>query len=187
MGTGLEPVAGEPGVYRSHALAALEAHVWRVAAIDRDPAVWWAAEVVQLASTWSPQCAVICIAFFIDPMAETIKPNPPEWVVGACSRRPETRRAAGEIATFSLGRLARAQHSEFLDALHAFRQVRQLRQRRRQRSNSIPCGRWPIRPRALEQSCQSPRPRSGCPTLSAIAHGSSVRSAVTNQSGSALP
>jgi hypothetical protein len=102
--------------------AALEAQRWRVTANDRDPGVWWAAELVQLESTWSPQSAVIWIAFLVDPMAEISNPNPPVWAVGASSRRPEARHDAGDIATLSLGRPFRRECPMFLEALHAYRQ-----------------------------------------------------------------
>ena len=65
---------------------------WSVASLELSSDCWWAKEVWELRSEWTPKGAVIYLSLLVDPMEEFDRNNIPDaavWAVGISEIFPE--------------------------------------------------------------------------------------------------
>jgi hypothetical protein len=97
---------------------------WGIEKIIMDDLDWWADEIWILKSIWSPEDAMACITFLVDPMFEgNRKKGEAVWGVGCCKEWPKSRNAAESIGVISLksGLKNKIEIEGFLDKLEKIR------------------------------------------------------------------
>ena len=105
---------------REGIVAALRERGWRVVAVDDSPEEWWADEVVELESKWSPVGARVVLAFLVDPQHDRIRrKGEGVWAVLASAGRPVDGR--GDGPTLSLGQGWQDRLADFAAELDRFR------------------------------------------------------------------
>lgn len=106
---------------RNELLKKLSEHGWRVAKEEAN-LQWWADEIWQLESTWSPVGGSAFVSFLVDPMfVGNRKKGEAVWAVLASSDVPSDRLATPNSFTLSLGNKWRDNLPDLLNFLSAIR------------------------------------------------------------------
>ncbi|HEY0913469.1 MAG TPA: hypothetical protein VGE22_01245 [Solimonas sp.] len=99
----------------------LEIEGWDVLHVQDGELDWWADEIWELISRWSPQGVRAFLTFLVDPQWEGPRPKGSAvWAIGLCGRHPEDRheaRSAGQI----YARPSKANMEELIEALDRIR------------------------------------------------------------------
>jgi hypothetical protein len=73
---------------------------WSVAPLELASDCWWAKEIWELRSEWTPKGAVIYLSLLVDPMDEFDRNNTPDaavWAVGISNDLPKDRLDAEQL------------------------------------------------------------------------------------------
>jgi hypothetical protein len=100
----------------------LEIKGWDIASITGTDLEWWADEIWELRSRWSPEGVKAFVTFLVDPQHDGLrKKGQYVWGIGV-SARPPASRAEAEGACLSLTSIAKKQYVEnFLERLAQLR------------------------------------------------------------------
>jgi hypothetical protein len=94
---------------------------WRIVDQEQQPD-WWADELWQLESLWSPVGSLACVTFLVDPMSDASRLKGEHvWAVSGSRTKPASRREAEAEFTLSLGQGWKERLPEFLNHLAALR------------------------------------------------------------------
>lgn len=103
----------------------LEMNGWDVEAIHTRDLEWWADEIWELKSHWTPQGATACITFLVDPQHEGLRnKGQAVWGVGCSHGFPVSKREAEAGGTISLNALSRQGVAAFLEQVDRCRSTR---------------------------------------------------------------
>lgn len=102
----------------------LEINGWEVASIDSDHSDWWAEEVWELHSTWSPIGAKCYLTFLVDPQSNnTAKSNAAVWAIGASPNRPSSIAQAHAHGCITFNKQFKNNIEDFLFNLEEIRNI----------------------------------------------------------------
>ena len=102
---------------------ALRGQGWSVSKVELLSDCWWAKEIWELRSHWTPEGAVIFLTLLIDPMAEIDDNNPPDsavWAVGLSTDLPNGRLDA-ERRLIKIGRRMSKAINEIIEGSNQIR------------------------------------------------------------------
>lgn len=100
-----------------------EAHGWDQVRHVTD-LEWWADEIWELTSRWSPVGTPAFITFLVDPMWEgNRRKGQAVWAIGCNAHYPADRVAAGDGGRLTLN-ASKAEIAAFVDAVNSFRNAR---------------------------------------------------------------
>lgn len=78
---------------------------WEIITIYNNDLEWWADEIWQIHSTWSPQGSEAYLTFLVDPQHEGVRrKGEAVWAIGASKHLPKDRGEAEGIATITLNK-----------------------------------------------------------------------------------
>jgi hypothetical protein len=102
----------------------LEVEGWQISNIDKSDLEWWADEIWELESTWSPQGVKSFLTFLVDPQHDGVREKGQEvWGIGCSSAYPNSRNDAESGGTIGFGKSFKKDISSFLMKLDALRYV----------------------------------------------------------------
>jgi hypothetical protein len=102
----------------------LEVSGWNLEKIHEADLEWWADEIWELKSRWSPEGVSSFITFLVDPQHEGVRrKGQAVWAAGSCAKFPKSRFEAEENGTASLNAISRNKVEEFLDKVCETRSV----------------------------------------------------------------
>lgn len=103
----------------------LEVNGWDVVRVKHNDLDWWADEIWELASRWTPQGTPAFLTFLVDPQWEGPRPKSSAvWAIGACTRAPTDRHEA-QAAGLIYAKPSKADFESLLDTLELLRRARQ--------------------------------------------------------------
>lgn len=102
----------------------IEVNGWEIASSDSDHNDWWADEIWELQSTWSPVGTKCYLTYLVDPQFDGIrKPGEAVWAVGASEARPHSIREASEYGIIVLNKKFKVNIEEFFTQLDDLRET----------------------------------------------------------------
>jgi hypothetical protein len=109
---------------RERIVTALTERGWRVVTVVDAPEDWWADEIVELESSWTPVGARLVLTFLVDPQNDRKRrKGDAVWAVAASAVRPSDRPMGGP--TLSLGSRWEDRLPAFIAALEQLRVLEQ--------------------------------------------------------------
>ena len=101
----------------------LEAKGWEIERIHEQDLEWWADEIWELKSRWSPEGVPAFVTFLVDPQCDNKdrKKGQEVWGVGNSGKYPISRMEAEENGALSLNAFAKNDSEEFLGMLELLR------------------------------------------------------------------
>src|SRR4051794_26161144 len=80
------------GRFRTRLASSIERGGWALARVYTDDLDWWADEIWELSSRWSPEGAVAFITFLVDPLRERLREKGQGvWAAGCSASLPFSR------------------------------------------------------------------------------------------------
>ena len=102
----------------------LEVSGWNLEKIHEADLEWWADEIWELKSRWSPEGVSSFITFLVDPQhAGLRRKGQAVWAAGSCAHFPTSRFEAEANGAMSLNAIAKAGIEEFLEKVSETRSV----------------------------------------------------------------
>jgi hypothetical protein len=114
---------------RDQLIDRLGSHGWRATKLD-EQLDWWADEMWQLESNWSPRDARAYLTFLVDPMTGLErKPHEDVWAAAATPHKPIKQQDVRTGLTLSLGHGWNDRVQELIEYLNKLRQVEERNDR----------------------------------------------------------
>ena len=102
--------------------SSLEKLGWKLEQLHIDDLEWWADEIWEMRSVWSPEGVPAYISFLVDPQHEGLrKKGQAVWGVGNSSEYPVTLQQAQSNGVISLNEISKNRESNFMQTIESLR------------------------------------------------------------------
>ncbi|MEM6582922.1 MAG: hypothetical protein AAF699_16700 [Pseudomonadota bacterium] len=103
-------------------IVSLENRGWRLENIYIADLEWWADEIWEMRSVWSPEGVPAYITFLVDPQYEEIRrKGQAVWGVGSSGKYPASLAQAQSNGVISLNEISKNRERQFIENVDSFR------------------------------------------------------------------
>jgi hypothetical protein len=100
----------------------LEKNGWQIEGIENDDLEWWADEIWEMRSIWSPEGVPVYITFLVDPQHEGNRNKGQSvWGIGNSSNYPISRVEAESNGTVSMNDIFKNNVNDFFQRIESLR------------------------------------------------------------------